>query len=327
MYLTDYEISLVLQKFPKFELSYETMTHKKVHNADVCLAIPEGNKFFAWFTNYKNNDVCFLLEINNNKIQSCKIVKTTFINDLSIGTIFYGTLFNHNGINCFCIEDLYFYKSKSYIYTPYLNKLHLLKEILRNELTQSILDNNFTIFGLPLITNDFNLLLKDIQLLPYKINLIKFRFFEKNNSRKIMSMKYYKPTIKNNIQNTTKDKNMITTAIFKITADIEPDIYNLFMYKNGIEEYYDVAFISDYKTSVMMNKLFRNIKENDNLDAIEESDDEEEFENNREDKFVYLDRSYKMICEYSYRFKRWCPISLAKENDKIVSSTQLTNKI
>jgi hypothetical protein len=67
-----------------------------------------------------------------------------------------------------------------------------------------------------------------------------------------------------------------------------------------------------------MNKLFRNIKENDNLDAIEESDNEEEFEDSREDKYVYLDRSFKMVCEYNNKFKRWVPISLAGEKDRIV---------
>ena len=42
--------------------------------------------------------------------------------------------------------------------------------------------------------------------------------------------------------------------------------------------YYDIACIPDYKTSVMMNSLFRDIKENRNLDFLEESDSEEEFE-------------------------------------------------
>ena len=74
-----------------------------------------------------------------------------------------------------------------------------------------------------------------------------------------------------------------------------------------------------------MNKLFRNIKENDNLDAIEESDDEEDFEDIREDKYVYLDRSFNIICEYNSKFKRWCPIRLADKNDKIISSNILYN--
>ena len=53
-----------------------------------------------------------------------------------------------------------------------------------------------------------------------------------------------------------------------------------------------------------MNKLFRKIKENDNLDALEESDDEEEFENEKVDRFVYLDKSYHMVCQYNYKFKK-----------------------
>ena len=61
----------------------------------------------------------------------------------------------------------------------------------------------------------------------------------------------------------------------------------------------------------MMNKLFRKIKENDDLDKLEESDDEEEFENSNLDKFVYLDNSFKMLCNYNNKFKKWTPIKLA----------------
>ena len=127
-----------------------------------------------------------------------------------------------------------------------------------------------------------------------------------------------KTSIKNN-QNQTTFRN----AIFKVTPDIEPDIYNLFAYNDGMEQYYDIAFIPDYTTSVMMNKLFRKIKENDNLDALEESDNEEEFEDPSEDKYVYLDRFFKMNCQYNQKHKRWVPISLADKNDRIITYKQL----
>jgi hypothetical protein len=171
------------------------------------------------------------------------------------------------------------------------------------------------------MTNDFQLILQEIQLLPYKVSEIKYRFFEKEYSKKIVVMKYFKPG-SNKFEN-----RLINEGFFKITADIEPDIYNIFAYnyKNGTEEYHDIAFIPDYKTSVMMNKLFRNIKENYNLDAIEESDNEEEFEDSRYDKYVYLDRSFNMKCEYNSKFKRWVPVSLAGNNDKIISITAIKN--
>ena len=75
----------------------------------------------------------------------------------------------------------------------------------------------------------------------------------------------------------------------------------------------------------MMNKLFRIIKENENLDALEESDDEEEFENENADKFVKLDTSKKMVCQYNYKFKRWVPLKVAPENAVIISINELNN--
>jgi hypothetical protein len=117
--------------------------------------------------------------------------------------------------------------------------------------------------------------------------------------------------------------------VFKITPDIQNDIYHLHYYdpqinKESTENIFDVAYIPDYKTSVMMNKLFRNIKENANLDALEESDDEEEFEDDRPDKFVFLNKSYNMVCIWNNKFKKWAPIRLAQKGDKIITKKELS---
>jgi hypothetical protein len=97
---------------------------------------------------------------------------------------------------------------------------------------------------------------------------------------------------------------VVKTQIFTISPDIQPDIY--FLVKNGKD--CGVACIPNYVTSVMMNKLFRNLKENDNLDALEESDDEEEFENENPHKFVFLERTLNMLCCYNEKFKKWVPM-------------------
>ena len=330
--LREEDIKSVLKKFPKFELCYEIMTHKKVHDANVILAIPEGKKYFAWFTIYKNENVCFLLEVSikgNSNIEcngiiDVQIANTGFDDTLALGTgtIFYGTLFKNDNVSYFCTEDIYYNKGKSCINLTYLVKLEILRDIFKNEISQIPIIDKYTIFGLPLMNDNFNLLLKDIQVLPYKVNEIKFRYF---GLKKINTMKYFKPNSQNQNNDITNISKSVSKAVFKIAADIEPDIYNLFVYKNGIEEYYDVACIPDYKTSVFMNGLFRNIKENINLDAIEESDDDEDFEDNREDKYVYLDRTINIACEYNNKFKKWHPISLAGKNDKIISSHLLRN--
>jgi hypothetical protein len=73
--------------------------------------------------------------------------------------------------------------------------------------------------------------------------------------------------------------------------------------------YVDVALVPDYNTSVLLNRLFRNIKENQNLDALEESDDEDEFENDRLDKFMRTDtQEVRMVCQFHPKFKRWVPV-------------------
>ena len=112
--------------------------------------------------------------------------------------------------------------------------------------------------------------------------------------------------INNNINNVNKynTKSSSIEKVFKITAEIQNDIYII---TNGT--IIDYAHIPDYNTSVMMNKLFRNIKENENLDALEESDDED-FENNNEDKYVYLDKQYNMLCRFNNKFKKWVPIKV-----------------
>ena len=110
--------------------------------------------------------------------------------------------------------------------------------------------------------------------------------------------------------NTNKPMKNNKEIVFNIKPDIQNDIYNLYCIENQNEIFYNVAYIPDYKTSVMMNKLFRNIKENDNLDLLEESDDEEEFQNENVDRFVDMSKSFFFVCRYNYKFKKWFPVKL-----------------
>jgi hypothetical protein len=125
-----------------------------------------------------------------------------------------------------------------------------------------------------------------------------------------------------------KEKIVVTTimkreVIFKIKPDIQNDIYYLYCLNNNKEEYFDIALIPDFTTSVIMNKLFRKIKENENLDALEESDDEEEFENEKEDRFVYLDKTYNMVCLFNNKFKKWYPVRIAEPNSEITNINKI----
>jgi hypothetical protein len=99
----------------------------------------------------------------------------------------------------------------------------------------------------------------------------------------------------------SKNKILILT----VKPDFQMDVYKLY---DQYDKYVGVADIPDYKTSILMNTLFRNIKENTNLDLLEESDDDEEFENTDFTKFVHMERALKMKCIYNDKFHKWRPL-------------------
>jgi hypothetical protein len=113
-------------------------------------------------------------------------------------------------------------------------------------------------------------------------------------------------------------------AVFQVRADIQFDIYHLFAFgKNKEPVYYNVAYIQNYKTSVFMNGLFRKIRENKNLDFIEESDDEDDFQNTNIDKYVNLQKKLYMECVFHAKFKKWIPIKIVDKNERVVHISKL----
>ena len=178
--------------------------------------------------------------------------------------------------------------------------------IFKNEIKQVGYSNNDIIITLPITKTSFNDLESELKYLPYNIYSIAFI---KGNHKAMKYVYRYKQakTIK---------------AIFKVKADIQNDIYNLFCSDENKQKFYQIAYIPDYKTSVMMNSLFRNISENMNLDTLEESEDEEDFENIDLDKYVDLDKCFTMECVYNNKFKMWVPEKVVK-NKNIIDRKQL----
>ena len=97
--------------------------------------------------------------------------------------------------------------------------------------------------------------------------------------------------------------------------NINDDIYELYCNNN---RFYGYALINSFKLSVKMNSLFRKIKENINLDTLEESDTDEEFENTDNDKYVNLNKDVYMNCSYNKKFKKWITIDSVK-NTKLLN--------
>ena len=303
-----------INKFPKIdaELSYETILHKKVQS-DLYMLIPVGIKVFAWFTFYRNRNICVILHLNkHNYITNVEETILSYDNKLSYGTIIYGTYFTHNNQKFITCEDILYYKGND-IYniennnkSTYIERLKIMKNIFDNELQQISYTNKFIIFGLPFFTNSFKDAFAKISLLPYNINGILCRNYQDTNVIGIILNK-----ISQKIE-----------CVFKIKADIRHDIYNLYC-KDNNSDFYNIACIPDYKTSVKMNNIFRHIKENNNLDLLEESDNEDEFENINEDKFVNLKKIVYMKCIYMKKFKKWVPIEEVKFREKLLTKNDI----
>jgi hypothetical protein len=275
-----------------------------------------------------------------------KHVNACFSNELSYGTILYGTLFTHLGNRFFTIENIFSYKDELIERANWSFKMEKIKKMLKYDLKQCAYNNSFIVFGLPIICRTNDELQNKLQNIKYKINSIQYRLNNKTDNYLFITYdnyinhkdipvvnKYVQPQLQENpvekiiVKQQVKRKasgKPFGEVVFLIKADIQNDIYNLYcLDQNFKEEQHSIAHVPDYNTSVMMNKLFRIIKENNNLDALEESDDEEEFENEDISKFVHLDKSYKMICQYNHKFKKWTPIKLANEDNKIITNYDL----
>jgi hypothetical protein len=345
----------ILSKFPNVKLSYENITHKKVYNSNYIVAIPLGRKCFVWFTTINGKPVCLLMELSQDKqVQEIKMTNTRFSHELSVndGTIIYGTKFYYSNMNFFSIEDIFSYKGRTIFRDNWRDKLENIKDLLENDIYQKSY-NSYLTFGLPIMCNRMDEFEVTVANVGYKIDSVQFKLYNKVNSYLAMNYRKFnqepaKPAIENTSislfsqfglmqakpnslkqEHDYKRSDIKKEIVFQVSALSEADIYNLYCLDIDDDfEYIGLAHIPDYNTSVMMNKLFRIIKENKNLDALEESDDEEEFEDEDENKFVHLDKVYNMVCEYNYKFKKWIPIRVASEDATVSSKNdiQFVNK-
>lgn len=352
------EIQDILNNFPninmkccyeniaKFHTNNDENIKEDISKYDFFTAVPFGKKYIIWFTIYNNKKACFLLVFDlNKKVKFIKKIFVPFTNDL-VYSVFYGTNFYIKGRpeSFITLEDVLYYKEKDVTNITELEKLNIFQMIFTNKnFNLPDKNNNYTnVIGLPLMNKELSKLIKETELLPYKVDVIIYKNFNNNfikkynkinsNNRENINNSVIEPKkvdildiinkvptkkvpgsfIENKKETKQFNQNNMD-RVFIVKPDIQNDIYQLYTFNNDKEEYYDTAYIPTYTTSVMMNKLFRNIKENDNLDTLEESDDEEEFENNNIDKFVYLDKSYKMNCRYNHKFKKWFPVSLVSK--------------
>tara|TARA_Y100000389_G_scaffold84773_2_gene81486 strand:- start:3525 stop:4457 length:933 start_codon:yes stop_codon:yes gene_type:complete len=292
----------LIKSFPNIELFYEKIQHKNVHSPSknsniIGLTIPKGNKYFAWFRNFRQKPTCilFMIDRRNKKFKSIEIKTCCFDKTLCNlnGTILFGTIFKYENLNFFNIENIYQYKGKQLTSQTQYSRILLCQTMMNESIKQTYYSKNSIIFGLPFINTDRKKIMNVIKKTPYDIYCIQYR-------------QLYTPSVflneKINIQ-----KNL--TKNFTVKANGKTEIYHLYNINNFNETSNPIstACIPDYKTSVLMNTIFRRIVENEDLDKIEESEDEEDFENIDDFKYTDTNKTIVMECQYNATFKSWVP--------------------
>jgi antitoxin component YwqK of YwqJK toxin-antitoxin module len=86
---------------------------------------------------------------------------------------------------------------------------------------------------------------------------------------------------------------------YQVTAPIQNGNSGGPLFDN-LGNFIDIAFIPNYESSVMMNKLFKSTTTK--LEDYEESDDEEE---------ITIIKEIKMECQFHEKFKKWVPIKIS----------------
>lgn len=236
----------LIKLFPKIEhQTFERIKH--VHQNSLSFFIPKGPKFFSWFTYSDNKPICIFLSYENNEIQTVQHHYVSFKEQLSMGTILYGTLIDKK----FICENIY-YMNGNPVVNDYLEKINIMKEVLNHIRCSEYLGS--VSFFLPKLAKGKPLL--EASNLPYTVYSILHI--------------YSNPKIYVLTQN-------IFNFMVKKRLELE-DVYELYgLNDKGEFVFHSTALLNDFKTSHFMKKIF--YKRKKNYKNIEFSDSEDEEEN------------------------------------------------
>ena len=338
----------LFNRLPALELSYEPKLHKKVYSS-MYYIIPKGPKALVWYTYWREEHVCLLILLNERgNYSDIKIFPSCFSDALALGTIIYGTHFICQNKPYFTCEQLYYYKGidvKKDKRKSYLDRLQMLVQMFQKEVEQVAYTTTSLIVGLPIITESYEEALEIMEQgeLPYRTYGIgigiggsplqppfggtahqKQNTFTSNRPNHFLSkggVGCEPHFLSKNDKVTPRGGGGAEhsngglggcrgASPLIVKAGITADTYSL--YNPADNSLLGFAMVPTYKSSVFLNGLFRNIKENKNLDSLEESDDDDEFENIQLDKFVDLEKSILMECVFIKKFQKWQPMKVIK---------------
>lgn len=266
------------------------------------------------------------------------------------GTVLYGTLFVSSQQQVFAVENIHVYENVSVDNLTVLEKDGLLYKVfskVANATDQKVANaadqkqkasapfrhpatpETQVLFGVAVKYGTYAEALKASNtpsIIPYSVYAIQGRFRNQTDNKYYQNCQSQSQSQNQNqvqakgqvpskqplAQSQTQNYTQPSTKIFMVQPEARVDMYTLRCpVTNEVES--EPAHVGDYKTSALLNSIFRNVKENASLDTAEESDDEDAFQNLQELQmtgYITCSRERAMVCSYNYKFKRWVPLHL-----------------
>ena len=289
----------LLQRLPNIQekdLCYNYQKSNNYNKNNLNVYLPQGKKLLLWFLKYDNNHYSILVEINekNKNIEKCYFQYSCFKEELTsgCGTILWCTKIDHE----ISLNKILYYMGKQYTKKYVLEHINDMKYMLTHSI-KNIKSPSFVQFKLPIVSSNKNYIFQASSL-----NYTVYSIITQNN---------YNIPLHGFIAN------------FQVhVEDHLKDMYTLYILNNQNElEFYQYAFINDFKTSSFMKNIFRikhkNYKEIEFEDVKQSDDDVTECE-----KHMILS------CLYIPDMKKWKPykVSYKKYIDLIKKIKFIENK-
>ena len=293
----------LVSELPSFSLDNPTRVATRVFGYDCCYAIPKGRTCLGWWRDTDCGPACHLLWLDKERggITSAERRLSSFDYTVAAGTIVSGIVMQVKSRTFFCITDIHQYGGR--MLTDYnWNTRYSCLSALLSRLNPRNYSEQFVTFGIPVSTKTYKELSSKIKELPYDIADI--RYTAKGwGPGKIRSFSKPKPSVEER------------THVFTVIPHIKQDVYELRCQSSSLNIRY--AAVQTFTESIALNRLFRRIRENDDIDLAEMSEDEADFENINPRKFVQSRPGVRMECVYVKRLRKWRPLKVTRDPESI----------
>jgi len=345
------EHTSLLRQLPNFELSYETVSHKKVSSSSdntVAIAISLGRKYFIWYTHKygRSEDACYLVGLDKDK-RICSVEPRDCVvpKGFGLGTVVYGTIYEiPDSLPVFLAEDIYYFRGINLSNLCFGDRIGFLRDFVsltkdhipcalpvmwfvgagkeQSHVIPSELASKMGYVAHHIQYREIAKVAPYINVAIPKRGTIPSAVVEPVSSATV-AQKMTAAAIMNPVPKFDYTKPVYRyPVVFNVTADSQLDLYHLYAYGGpGNMVYCGLAGVQSFRTSIFLNRIFRRIRENDNLDLAEESEDEADFENMDVNKYVNLEAVVPIECVFNQKHKKWIPVRLSK--DKLIHIEKL----